>query len=90
MQVTKYLLLFTLFTLAACDPSFEHEPGEAETRTISEGWPEYGGGQGQRYVNNTEITKDNVKDLELAWLYRTGDVSDGSNPAQRWAREQVL
>ena len=81
MHVTRYLLLSCLFTLAACDPNFEYEAGEAETRTISEGWPEYGGGQGQRYVNNTEITKDNIKDLELAWIYKTGDVSDGSDPA---------
>ena len=43
-------------------------------RSVS-AWPEYGGGTGQRYVDATQINRDNVDDLEVAWVYRTGDVS---------------
>jgi quinoprotein glucose dehydrogenase len=42
-------------------------------------WPAYGGNaNGARYSPLTQITKDNVKHLEVAWVHRTGDVSDGS------------
>ena len=42
-------------------------------------WPEYGGSSfGERYSTLTQITRDNVEDLEIAWVYRTGDVSDGT------------
>jgi quinoprotein glucose dehydrogenase len=43
------------------------------------GWPAYGGdANGTRYSPLTQITADNVKHLEVAWVHRTGDVSDGS------------
>src|SRR5690606_41135978 len=38
-------------------------------------WSAYGGTDyGQRYSPLTQITTDNVKDLELAWQIQTGDV----------------
>jgi quinoprotein glucose dehydrogenase len=43
---------------------------------VVDGWPVWGHGQaGQRYSANTQITPDNVKDLKVAWTYRTGDLS---------------
>jgi quinoprotein glucose dehydrogenase len=43
------------------------------------GWPSYGGDPyGTRYSPLTQITRDNVEHLEVAWVHRTGDVSDGS------------
>ena len=43
-------------------------------------WPEYGGDLGGlRYSPLTQITPDNVGDLEVAWIHRHGDVSDGSD-----------
>jgi quinoprotein glucose dehydrogenase len=43
------------------------------------GWPAYGGDPGgTRYSPLTQITRENVKHLKVAWVYRTGDVSDGS------------
>ena len=30
---------------------------------------------GQRYSANTQITPENVKDLQVAWTYRTGDLA---------------
>jgi len=48
------------------------------------GWPAYGGdAQGTRYSPLTQITRDNVKHLEVAWVHRTGDVSDGSRYSRR-------
>src|SRR3989442_1079730 len=41
-------------------------------------WPEYGGDKGgARYSLLTQITPENVGRLRVAWIYRSGDVSDG-------------
>ena len=45
------------------------------------GWSAYGGDPGgSRYSPLTQITPDNVKHLEVAWTYRTGDLAQ--NPRQ--------
>ena len=37
------------------------------------GWPQYAGEPGgDRYSSLTQINRDNVKELELAWSFRTG------------------
>jgi quinoprotein glucose dehydrogenase len=47
-------------------------------------WPHYGGDRGGlRYSPLTQITPENVGDLELAWEYRHGDISDGSGDTTR-------
>ncbi|MBM4382438.1 MAG: pyrroloquinoline quinone-dependent dehydrogenase [Deltaproteobacteria bacterium] len=44
-----------------------------------EGWSAYGNDAGgSRYSKLTQITPDNVGDLELAWIHRSGDVLDGT------------
>jgi quinoprotein glucose dehydrogenase len=61
------------FMLAGCDNkpvSYSHAGG------VVDGWPVWGhGSMGQRYSANTQITPENVKDLKVAWVYRTGDLS---------------
>src|ERR1044071_141767 len=43
-------------------------------------WGAYGrDAGGSRYSPLTEINRDNVSQLKVAWTYRTGDVSDGKN-----------
>ncbi|MEM7283116.1 MAG: PQQ-binding-like beta-propeller repeat protein [Pseudomonadota bacterium] len=43
------------------------------------GWEHYGASLGgDRYVPNSIIHKQNVKNLAFAWQYRTGDYSDGT------------
>ncbi len=43
------------------------------------GWAHYGGDAGgSRYSPLDQINRGNVRRLEIAWTYRTGDVSDGS------------
>lgn len=66
--------------VSGCDPSFDAtRAGDARPRTTSE-WPEYGGGGGRRYAALDLIDRSNVADLEVAWVYRTGDSSDGNTP----------
>lgn len=48
-------------------------------------WEHYGNTSGgSRFVALDEITRDNVKDLKVAWTYRTGDtpISPGANGAE--------
>lgn len=43
------------------------------------GWSHYGGSlKGDRYVSRSSITPISAKHLVNAWIYRTGDASDGS------------
>lgn len=75
-------LLFASFALAlsGCDGgrSGSSEPGPEA------GWPHYGGDRGgMRYSPATQITRDNVDRLEVAWTYHSGDVSDGSDGTSR-------
>lgn len=46
-----------------------------------ENWTAYGGsGSGTRYSSLSQITKDNVKDLQLVWEFRTGDRKGPDDP----------
>jgi quinoprotein glucose dehydrogenase len=60
-------------------------PCEAEPEgDASSQWPSYGNDPGgSRYSELDDITPANVGDLQEAWSYRTGDVSDGrgANPS---------
>ena len=43
-----------------------------------DGWPHYGGSLGgDRYAAPSGITPESVERLSLAWVYRTGDATDG-------------
>ncbi len=43
------------------------------------GWPKYGGDAGgMRFSPLSDVTRDNVGRLEVAWTYRHGDWSDGT------------
>ncbi len=47
-------------------------------------WPDYGGDKGGlRYSPLTQITPENVADLEVAWIHHHGDISDGSDGTSR-------
>lgn len=50
--------------------------GEISYEGPTSDWPSYGNDEGgQRYSVLDQITPDNVDDLEEAWIYHTGDVS---------------
>ncbi|PYU04812.1 MAG: pyrroloquinoline quinone-dependent dehydrogenase [Acidobacteria bacterium] len=47
-------------------------------------WPNYGNDPGgMRYSALTQINRDNVSKLRVAWIFHTGDVSDGSGGRKR-------
>jgi quinoprotein glucose dehydrogenase len=47
-------------------------------------WPYYGhDAGGMRYSPLTQINRENVAQLKVAWTFHTGDVSDGSGGRQR-------
>jgi quinoprotein glucose dehydrogenase len=53
----------------------------ADGSSIQRGeWSSYGRDPGgSRYSPLTQINRENVKQLKVAWTYRTGDLSDGKN-----------
>ena len=51
---------------------------------VADGWGHYGGDlAGTRFVANSEISAGNAASLRVAWQFRTGDMSDGSDHAGR-------
>ncbi len=51
-------------------------------------WPSYGGDPGNtKYSALTQINRENVTRLKVAWTYHTGDISDGSKYPVRSAFE---
>ena len=64
--------------LAACDGDIQgDEKQDPKTFTGGpvDGWAKWGhGDHGQRFSANTQITPANVRNLQVAWTYRTGDV----------------
>jgi quinoprotein glucose dehydrogenase len=47
-------------------------------------WPYYGGDAGgMRYSRLIQINPKNVSGLRVAWIFHTGDVSDGKHGKQR-------
>lgn len=89
MKITRNLvLLLALLVLAA---SFGHHQSNAQKNAqrkqlqskpsiADSDWPAYGrDAGGSRYSPLTQINRNNVKNLKVAWTYRTGDLSDGKN-----------
>src|SRR5690349_8069231 len=52
-------------------------PGNAPTSQV-DGWPYYGhDAGGMRYSPLAQINRGNVGQLKAAWIFHTGDISDG-------------
>jgi len=55
------------------------------------GWPVWGGDAGgSRFSPLTQITRDNVGDLEVAWTFHTGDVIDGAHGRSAFQATPIL
>jgi quinoprotein glucose dehydrogenase len=77
------VLLASLLVLAACDAPISYDGPTA-------GWPVYGGDAGgTRHSPLTQITRDNVDRLEVAWTFHTGDVLDGTTTRGKSAFENT-
>jgi glucose dehydrogenase len=73
------LLRSTQFALATvalvCLPSL-HGQGKGDSKD----WPAYGGSPSStHYSSLTQINRDNVKNLEKAWVFDTGDATPGGD-----------
>jgi quinoprotein glucose dehydrogenase len=65
--------------LASCGPRVEVDFSGPVAQ-----WPEWSGGQGGIHWSPlTQITRQNVDALEVAWVHHSGDVSDGSGEAAK-------
>jgi quinoprotein glucose dehydrogenase len=64
-----------VLTFASC----ERHVIERDPKAPAEEWPTYGNDPGSsRFSPLTEITKENVRYLKVAWTYHTGDISDAT------------
>ena len=66
------LLLVSVLVLALCENKVERAV-EEHPYVGDPGWPTYAGQEGgARFSPLNQINRSNVKDLEIAWIYRTG------------------
>ncbi len=73
LRTLAAVVMGALVTLSACNRQAVDFSGPTAE------WPFYGGNQGgQRFSPLTQVTADNVDELEVAWVYHTGDVSPGN------------
>jgi quinoprotein glucose dehydrogenase len=83
----KFALVVAICTavLVGCGRSRAPATSEAEAD-----WPYYGhDAGGMRFSPLTEINRDNVSRLKIAWVFHTGDVSRGENGRQKSAFEST-
>jgi quinoprotein glucose dehydrogenase len=75
-----------VLALAGCSPPKIERDAQAPV----EEWPNYGNDPGNtRYSPLTELTKSNVRNLKVAWVYHTGDLSYANttwNGKKVWAK----
>ncbi len=78
----KYLvtpIIVGLFLLGGCLTTAQKENEVAGSKDLD--WPTYGGNHaGNRYSPLTQINRENVHQLQLAWTYDTGE---NKNPEER-------
>ena len=67
----------------AQSPASSKEPAQSNVTKVGE-WSSYGGDPGgSRFSPLTQINRTNVQHLKIAWIYHTGDVSDGIKHPRR-------
>jgi len=80
---------FTLLLVAAASPfegGYQGKTGAPEASVAD--WPAYGRDPGgSRYSPLGQVNRDNVKNLKVAWTYRTGDVGKEGVSARKAAFE---
>jgi quinoprotein glucose dehydrogenase len=77
------LMLAISVSLTGCGQDFEATAASSAMPRATSDWPEYGGGTGRRYADSAQITRENVAGLEVAWVYRTGQVAGESTETVR-------
>ena len=82
MRLAKYLQISPGFVLLLC-AELTTASAQAQSPAASD-WPNYGNDPGgMRYSPLTQINRENVATLKVAWVFHTGDISDGSGGRKR-------
>src|SRR5260370_16178160 len=77
---SRYAVLLASLCIGANGSSAAESPSSAQT----DEWPCYGhDAGGMRYSPLTQVTRENVAQIKVAWVFHTGDVSDGSRGRKR-------
>ncbi|HEY6515253.1 MAG TPA: pyrroloquinoline quinone-dependent dehydrogenase [Steroidobacteraceae bacterium] len=91
MRRTSFLLaaaVVVTLALAACSSRSAVAPQAAAPNPADGGWPTYGGDPGgMRYSPLSQISPANVRRLQVAWTFRTGERGKGVMDWQRSAFE---
>src|SRR5277367_316818 len=73
-----------IFLLALFSSSASHSQTKSPVTSSTDDWAYYGhDAGGMRYSPLTQINRENVSKLKVAWVFHTSDVSDGSNDIKR-------
>src|SRR5213594_1227961 len=73
------LLITGLILTLACIATAANPPGDS-----TDDWPSYGHDPGgMRYSPLTQINRENVAKLKIAWIFHTGDISEGKGQRKR-------
>src|SRR5690242_9665414 len=76
MKTSKAVLVLALAAFASFFGLCSQQGGAASE---SREWPSYGGGpENSHFSALKQINRANVKQIEVAWTYDTGDAFDGS------------
>src|SRR6516225_2287884 len=82
MNQNSLSLALCLISCGLCAPSGRAAENLAEAQ--ADDWPCYGhDAGGMRYSPLTQINRTNVSKLKIAWVYHTGDISDGRGSERR-------
>jgi quinoprotein glucose dehydrogenase len=80
-RVTVFALLLPLFVLSF---SSARKGSVLPENIAGEEWPYYGhDAGGMRYSPLTQINRENVSTLKVAWTFHTGDISEGRSDRKR-------
>src|SRR6266446_7200401 len=84
----KFVGLLLLFGLSVLSARKGTAVSALPEKDSGEEWPYYGhDAGGMRYSPLTQINRENVTRLKVAWTFHTGDMSDGSVYTPRSAFE---
>src|SRR5579862_3806275 len=71
-----FVLLWVLYLVAGVAPRAVAQLQTAQSRAGD--WPNYGNDPGgMRFSSLRQINRNNVYKLKAAWVFHTGDISDG-------------
>ena len=83
-RINSYVVIFVILLAGSSNPVAQEQPGNNPDPILADnsmyGWPTYGGSPGGgQYSPLSQVNKHNVEELKVAWVYRSGDVSDGTD-----------